>query len=178
MNPLNAMHVLRGRLAWALRPHFLHMLFLTLAFVTAIPIAWNASERIVQVRIHAREQFIRIHRLWELHPEYQGTPATWTRFAARLLTDGQIMRRVTAKYGALSEQIEHDYQRDLAIAESEVVFAAIGRWALPLVVVYAIGFAFLRWSRRTPKAATKAASSLTDPRYLPQGANNNDRGAT
>jgi hypothetical protein len=146
----------------------LHLGIIVLAFVTAIPTVVVSYGRVTQVHEQARTRLITLHRLWELHPEYNGRPETWTRFAARLLTDNQLLRRVNMKYGALAEEIERDYRRDLAIANAEVVFAAVAVWALPLLALYAGLRVMLRG--RPSRTATRAAASVTDPRYLPRGA--------
>ena len=91
--------------------------------MTAIPIAWNTYERVLEVNRQSRVRLITEHRLWELHPEYRGTPEVWTRFAARLLTDHQLMTRINATR-PFSEEIERDYRRDVTIAQSEVVLTA------------------------------------------------------
>ena len=51
------------RLAWTLA-----------AVLYAAPLAYYAYGRLIEVGRHAREQLIVEHRLWELHPEYPGTP--------------------------------------------------------------------------------------------------------
>ena len=111
-------------------------------------------------------RFIITHRLWELHPEFKGSPETWTSFAARLLTDRQLMVRVNSKYGALAEQIQIEYHRDLTIAQSVVVFRALAVWALPLLTLYGVVWLLYRRQRPRPQAPAPVAS-LNDPRYLP-----------
>jgi hypothetical protein len=139
-----------------------------LAVAYAAPIVYIAYGRVVEVTRQARVGLIVQHRLWELDPGYQGTPQAWTRFAERLLTDSQLMRRVRARYGELAREIELDYRRDLTMAQGEVVVVAAAAWALPLAALYGIGFIAAR-SRRPPpelpKPLVRPASS--DARYRP-----------
>jgi hypothetical protein len=163
---MNVLAWLRASDATPDRLRLLNRALIILALLTAIPIAVQTYDRIIEVRYHARMQFITLHRLWELHPEYQGTPQTWTRVAARVLTDRQLMYRVVAKYGTLAEQIETDYHRDLAIAAAEVVSFAFAGWAVPLLALYGVGYLACR-RRRAPVPAQVAAASALDPRYMP-----------
>jgi hypothetical protein len=140
-------------------------LWLALAFAYALPVGWRAYDQLVEVTRKARERLIVEHRLWELHPEYYGTPQTWTRFASRLLSDRQLMQRIRAKYGESAEQIELDYRRDLTIAQAEVVVVAAGRWALPVAALYGLGLAVAYLKRRRPKLVKPQPSSFSDPRY-------------
>lgn len=149
-------------------------LFFVLALAWAVPVVYHAHDRVLQVRQQARAQLIMLHRLWELHPEYRGTAENWTRFASRLLTDRQLMLRVASKYGALSEQIELEYRRDLTIAEGEVFLVALAIWALPLGVLYALGHALRRRAPAQAPVRVKA-SSASDPRYLPASSADNNK---
>lgn len=137
-------------------------------FVIAAAYAWPvisiAYDRALEVTRRNREQLIVHHRLWELHPEYAGTPRDWTRFASRLLTDRQLLMRVRAKYGDLAEQIELDYRRDLSIAQAGVVLAAAAIWALPLAALYGLGFAVAR-RRRSGAARAAEKPPPDDSRY-------------
>jgi hypothetical protein len=141
------------------------LLFVLFALYAAV-IAWHAYERIGVVSLEARARLIEEHRLWELQPGFRGKPENWTRFAARLLNDRQLMTRIAAKYGAAGEQIELDYRRDLAIAQAEVAVTAVFVLVLPLSIPYGI---ILLTRRRPPpdKAAPPRSSSLDDPRYKP-----------
>jgi len=142
--------------------------WIMLAVIYAVPVGYFAYGRVAEVNRQARVRLIIQHRLWELDPGYQGTPQAWTRFAERLLTDGQIMRRVRARYGELASEIELDYRRDLTIAQGEVVAVAAGAWALPLAALYGIGFIAARSRRPLPepqKPLVRPASS--DARYRP-----------
>ena len=76
-----------------------HALFVLVAAIYAWPVVSVAYERVREVNIKQRQQLIILHQLWELHPEYAGTPQAWTHFASRLLSDRQLMRRVQRKYG-------------------------------------------------------------------------------
>jgi hypothetical protein len=142
--------------------------WIAIALMTAIPIAWNTYERVLEVNRQSRVRLITEHRLWELHPEYQGTPEVWTRFASRLLTDRQLLTRISAKYGPLSEEIERDYRRDVTIAQSEVVLTALALWALPLALVYGLARALYRRPRRSEPPVKVQPASVSDPRYLPR----------
>src|SRR5689334_2117694 len=93
--------------------------WIVVAIACAAPIGWNAYKDLVRVNQQARERLIEQHRLWEVD-NFRGKPETWTRFASRLLTDQQLLRRVAAKYGAQAEEIERDYRKDLAFARTEV----------------------------------------------------------
>ncbi|MBI2295749.1 MAG: hypothetical protein HYU76_06890 [Betaproteobacteria bacterium] len=135
-----------------------------LAAAYAWPVASTAYERTLEVTRQQRAQLIVRHSLWELHPEYAGTPQAWTRFASRLLSDRQLMIRVRAKYGDLADQIELDYRRDLFIAQAEVVLVAGAVWGLPLAVLYGIGIAAPR-ARRRIVAPADAERDASDSRY-------------
>jgi hypothetical protein len=132
----------------------------------AAVLAWHAYERIGVVSLEARARLIEEHRLWELQPGFRDRPENWTRLAARLLNERQLMTRITAKYGPAGEQIELDYRRDLAIAHAEVVVTAVFAFALPLCVPCGI---ILLGRRRAPPApaARPRPSSFDDPRYRP-----------
>ena len=139
---------------------------LLIAAAYAWPVYWTAEERVQEVTRKQRQQFIVRHQLWELDPEYAGTPQTWTRFASVLLSDRQLLRRMHRKYGPLGREIELDYRRDLFIAQAEVVLTAAAIWALPLAALYGIGVWVGR--RRKPAAAPETHSaSVSDSRYRP-----------
>lgn len=142
----------------------------TALFLIAAAYAWPvyraAEERVAEVTHKQRQQLIVRHQLWDLDPEYAGTPKTWTRFAAILLSDRQLLRRVNRKYGALGRDIELDYRRDLFIARTEVILTAGAIWALPLAALYGIGV----WVGRRRKAPTPPeihSASTSDARYRP-----------
>jgi hypothetical protein len=139
--------------------------WIVLAVASAIPAAIAAYGRLKEVTHHARETLIVQHRLWELHPEYYGTPEAWTRFASRLLSDRQLLRRVRAKYGDLGIQVELDYRRDLAISQAEVVIVAGAIWAAPLAALYGLGVVLVRLRGRAPPAPAPRHASYDDPRY-------------
>jgi len=141
--------------------------FLLLAAIYAWPIISVAYERVQQVNLKQRQQLIIRHQLWELHPEYAGTPEAWTRFASMLLSDRHLMRRVQKKYGALAEQIETDYQRDHFIAQAEVVLVAGACWALPLALVYGIGAMVGQRRRKPARREAFEPPSVSDSRYRP-----------
>jgi len=141
--------------------------WIAVAVASAIPTAIVAHSRLNDVARHARETLIVQHRLWELHPEYHGTPEAWTRFASRLLTDRQLLRRVRTKYGDLGIQVELDYRRDLTISQAEVVIAAVAIWVVPLAAFYGLGLVFVRLRGRAPSATPAQPASYDDPRYRP-----------
>jgi hypothetical protein len=132
----------------------------------AAVLAWHAYERIEAVSLNARARLIEEHRLWELQPDFRGKPENWTRLAARLLNERQLMTRISAKYGAASEQIELEYRRDLAFAHAEVIVTAVFAFAVPLCIPCGI----ILLGRRRPApvpAAPRRPASIDDPRYKP-----------
>jgi len=132
--------------------------------IYAMPIGWFSYGRLQEIARDHRTRLIVTHQLWTLHPEYRGTPQTWTRFASQLLTDRQLLRRVQLKYGELGELIALDYRRDLTIAQTEVLIGALAVWIAPL----AAGYVLLRVRRRNspPKpAARPQPASVHDSRY-------------
>lgn len=140
---------------------------LVMAAAYAWPVYWAADERVHKVTRNQRTQLIVRHQLWELDPHYAGTPQLWTRVAAQLLSDGQLLRRVHRKYGDQGREIELDYRRDLFIAQAEVVLTAAAAWALPLAAVYGIG-AFLIGRRQKPGAQPDPPpATVDDSRYRP-----------
>jgi hypothetical protein len=122
------------------------------AIIYAMPIGKFAYDRLSDVSRKMRAQLIIEHRLWELHPEYSGSPDMRTSFATRLLTDRQLLTRVRSKYQDGADQIELDYRRDLTIAQAEIIVVALAVWGLPVGAAYAIGIMILR-RRRDPPAS-------------------------
>lgn len=141
--------------------------WIAVAVLWATPVAFMAYGRLTEVTHRAREHLIIEHRLWEQDRDYQGTPQTWTRFAARLLTDRQLMQRVRSRYGTLAEQIELDYRRDLSIAQAEAVFVAVAVWGLPLAALYGGGLLAARLRRRRPPPPVAQPARIDDTRYRP-----------
>ena len=139
---------------------------LLIAATYAWPVYWAAESRVQEVTRKQRTQLIVRHQLWELDPGYAGTPETWTRFAAILLSDGQILRRVHRKYGSLGREIELDYRRDLFIAQAQVILTAGAIWALPIAALYGIGAFVGRRRRPVPQPETTGATA-SDSRYRP-----------
>ena len=127
-------------------------LWMVAAAVYAVPVGKIAYDKAIEVTRKHRAQLIVANRLWELHPEYHGSPETWTNFASRLLTDRQLMLRVRAKYRDGAEAIELDYRRDLSIAQGEVIVAALAIWGLPAGLAYGLGWVFTV-RRRKPQPA-------------------------
>ena len=136
-----------------------------MAAACAAPLAWNAYEDLVQVNYRARARLIEQHRLWEVD-NFRGKPQHWTRFASRILTDQQLLRRVAMKYGPQSEEIEREYRRDLAIARAEVIIVAFAWWAGPLGGLYGVVWLARRRRPASPPSKIQPASA-SDPRYLP-----------
>ncbi|HKA41208.1 MAG TPA: hypothetical protein VKF40_04375 [Burkholderiales bacterium] len=142
--------------------------WLIIALAYAGPVIYFTHDHLTEVARQARERLIIEYRLWELHPEYRGTPQSWTRFAARLLNDSQLMWRVRTRYGELATEIELDYQRDLTIARGEVVAAAVAMWGAPVGALYLLGFLMAR--RRAvppPPPPPPARPAESDSRYRP-----------
>ena len=132
-----------------------------------MPVARVAEDRLTDVTHRARERLIIEYRLWELNPEYRGTSQAWTRFAARLLTDNQLLRRLHVAQRELAPEIELDYRRDLTVAQCEVVLGAVAVWAIPVALVYGIGLLLARRrpSVREPKAPVRPIYS--EAKYRP-----------
>ena len=141
--------------------------WIAMAILYAVPIAMRAYDRVIDVTRKAREHLIVEHRLWELHPEYRGTPETWTRFASRLLTDRQLMVRMRAKYGERAEQMELEYRSDLTIAQAEVVVGAAALWGVPVAVLYGIGMLAARRRRPPPPPPAPERPRYDESRYRP-----------
>jgi hypothetical protein len=140
--------------------------WLIVAAAYAVPVVYTANDRLNDVALRARERLILQYQLWELHPEYRGTPKNWTRFAARLLTDNQLLRRVRTKYGELATEIELDYRRDLSIAQGEVVMVAAAAWAVPVAALYGLGLFVLRRRRPpVPSQQQPETPAVSDSRY-------------
>jgi hypothetical protein len=138
---------------------------IVVAFVLAIPAGWKAYDQLTDITFQARYRLIIQHRLWEMHPEYRGSPQVWSRTAARLLTDRQLMMRVRSRYGELAQQIELDYRRDLTLAQIEITAFWVAAWGLPVGLMLAMGM----FRERRPKAPPPRVqpASVTDSRYLP-----------
>jgi hypothetical protein len=142
---------------------------IVVALAYAAPVVYFAHGRLTEVTHQARERLIVEYRLWELHPEYHGTPQAWTRFASRLLTDNQLLRRVRLVQRDLATDIELDYRRDLTIAQGEVVLAALAVWALPLATLYGIGRLLAR-RRRVAPGPEPARPVYSEDKYRPPAA--------
>ena len=142
-------------------------LLMVAAAVYAVPVGNIAYDRTIEVTRKHRAKLIVAHRLWELHPEYNASPETWTRFASRLLTDRQLLLRVRAKYGEGAEQIELDYRRDLSIAQGEVIVAALAIWGVPVGIAYGLGWVFAARRRKPPPAPPAPRPTYDESRYQP-----------
>ena len=143
-------------------------LWVVAAALYAIPIGKVAYDRLNDVTRKLRAQLIVEHRLWELHPEYSGSPDMWTSFASRLLTDRQLLLRVRTKYQDDADQIELDYRRDLSIAQAEIIVVALAIWGLPVAMFYFLGVVIVK-RRRTPPEPPPAPPRPTydESRYRP-----------
>ena len=87
---------------------------------------------------------------------------------ARSKTRNQLLRRMRLVQRDLATDIELDYRRDLTVAQAEVVVVATAAWAVPLVVLYGLGYLIARRRRiaaETDKEPAKPADS--DARYRP-----------
>lgn len=140
--------------------------WILLAVGCALPVGTRTYQELVSAAQTAREHLIVQLRLWEAHPEYNGTPENWTRFASRLLTDRQLMLRVRARHPDIAEQIELDYRRDLTLRQMEVVVAGVALWAIPLGLLYLAGWYVARRKPKPPPEKPQPAS-VSDPRYRP-----------
>ncbi|HYC46012.1 MAG TPA: hypothetical protein VED01_11085 [Burkholderiales bacterium] len=147
------------------RLQWLRIACIAAAFAYGTPIASSAYDQLIRVNEQARTRLIQHHRLWELEIGYRGRPETWTRMAARLLNDRQLLARVALKYGGQAPDIELEYRRDVTIARAEVVGKALVLWGGPLLALY--GLAWLA-RRRNGKAPVRVQpASIYDPRYRP-----------
>lgn len=142
-------------------------LWIIAAALYALPMAKVGYDDFNEATRTMRARLIVEHRLWELHPEYRGKPQVWTNIAARLLTDGQLLTRVRAKYGDRAENIELEYRRDLAIARGEVVLRALALWGAPVAGFYVIGWAIAKRRRKPPPAPPPARPAYDESRYRP-----------
>jgi hypothetical protein len=142
-------------------------LWIVAAAIYAVPVGKIAYDRTIEVTRKHRVQLIVAHRLWELHPEYNGRPETWTNFASRLLTDRQLLLRVRAKYREDAEPIELDYRRDLSIAQGEVIVVALAIWGLPIGLAYGLGRALAARRRKPPPAPLPPRAAYDESRYRP-----------
>ena len=147
------------------RLQWLRIAFIAAALLYAAPIASNAYDKLTRVNKEARSRLIQQHRLWELEIGFRGRPELWTRMAAHLLNDHQLLARVALKYGGQSTDIEVEYRRDVSIARAEVVLSALALWAGPLAALYGIGW-LARRRLNAPKPKPQPAS-VYDPRYQP-----------
>ena len=150
---------IRGRIPWW------KAIWIGVSLVYAAPLTWIAYERVVEVNRAQRTRFIEEHRLWEVDPQYSGSPQMWTRVAARFLTDSQLMSRMAKKYGSLADEIGLDYRRQLAIARAEALVPPVTWWAIPVSILYALGRLTNR--PRPPPRERPQPPSITDPRYKP-----------
>ena len=120
-----------------------------LAAAISLPaVAYHAYKALQENARLTRVQLIERYSLWETDPRYRGTPKTWTRFAAMLLTSRQLMQRVREKHGAVADQIEQDLEFDTTLAQSRIIAGYIGAWGAPLALLYGAGWLFERRKRR------------------------------
>ena len=122
--------------------------WLIVAALTLLPAAYFAyldsgeAARVMRVRL------IEHYRLWETAPEYAGTPQAWTRFAAWLLDTDQLMERVRMREGALAEQIEIDYRRDMLLVCGKIIGAYLLAWLTALALLFGAARLYRRRARR------------------------------
>ena len=121
---------------------------LALAVVSFVPLAWLAYVDTLEAARVARVQLIEHYRLWETAPDYAGSPQAWTRFAAWLLDTDQLMERVRVLHGALAEQIETDFRRDLVLVCGRTIVAYLLLWLAPLALFYGVAWLYRRRRRR------------------------------
>ncbi len=119
-----------------------------MAIVSLVPLAWLAYVDTLKAARVARVQLIEHYRLWESAPDYAGSPQAWTRFAAWLLDTDQLMERVRAMHGALAEQIELDFRRDLVLICGRTIVAYLLLWLAPLALLYGLVRLHQRRARR------------------------------
>ena len=117
---------------------------LALAAVSLVPYGYFAYVDALEASRVARVQLIEHYSLWETAPDYAGSPQAWTRFAAWLLDTDQLMERVRAKHGALAEQIEIDFRRDLLLVCGGIIVAYLLLWLTPLALLYGAGRLYRR----------------------------------
>jgi hypothetical protein len=122
--------------------------FLLLAVLTLLPVAYFTYQDTQEAGRAQRVQLIERYRLWETAPEYRGTPQSWTRFAAWLLDTDQLLERVRIQQGALAEQIEQDYRRDLVLVYGRIAGGYLLLWMVPLALLYGMGFLYQRRRQR------------------------------
>lgn len=147
------------------RLQWLRLLCLVAALGYGAPIATSTLDQLVRVNEQARTRLIQHYRLWELEIGPRGRPEFWTRMAAHLLNDEQLLARVDLKYGGEAFDIELEYRRDLTMARAEVVTAALARWGTPLAIVY--GVVWLARKRQRKPGGKPQPASVFDPRYRP-----------
>lgn len=114
---------------------------------TLAPAGYFAYQDALEARRVTRVQLIERCSLWETAPEYAGSPQSWTRFAAWLLDSDQLMERVRMKYGALAEEIELDFRRDLVLVYGRVIAGYLLLWLAPLALLYGAGHLYRRRRR-------------------------------
>jgi len=132
-----------GRTAWWRR------LWLFAAAVSLPVAAYFAYQESREVAQSLRVELIQRYSLWETDPAYRGSPRDWTRFAAWLLNNEQLLERARAKYGALADQIELDFRRDAALAFGRVALIYALAWGAPVGMLYGLGLLLER--RRAPE---------------------------
>jgi len=118
--------------------------WLLLAAASLLPVAYYAYQALQDNDRAARVQLIERYSLWETDPRYAGTPQAWTRFAARLLNERQLMQKVREKHGALADQIEQDYEFDTSLTQARIVAGYLAAWGAPLALLYGVGWLVAR----------------------------------
>ena len=116
--------------------------------MSLVPLAWLAYVDTLEAVRVARVQLIEHYRLWETAPDYAGSPQAWTRFAAWLLDTDQLMERVREMHGALAEQIELDFRRDLVLVCGRTIVVYLLWWLAPLALFYGAARLYQRRAQR------------------------------
>ena len=159
--------LLRSMTDPASRRRWLRIVCIVAALGLAVPIGFNAYERLVSVNVQARARLIQHHRLWENEPGFRGRPEVWTRMASWLLSDQQLIRRLNAKYGGQAQEIELEYRRDVTMARAEVIVSALALWGFPLAAIYGVVWVVRRRRAKPAPPVKTQPASVHDPRYRP-----------
>jgi hypothetical protein len=68
----------------------------------------------------------------------------------------------------LATDIELDYRRDLTIAQGEVVLVAVASWAVPVGLLYGLGYLIARRRRVSPSPEPEPAKpAYSEDKYRP-----------
>lgn len=120
--------------------------WLLVAAISLPYVAYQGYQSVQESARVARVQLIERYSLWETDPRYAGTPQAWTRFAARLLNERQLLQKVREKHGALADQIEQDYEFDTSLTQAGIIARYFAAWGAPLALLYGVGWLLARRS--------------------------------